>query len=447
MKRGVFMRKYRKILFNAPGIKKYKYVRRVIIMLIQFSFKNFKSFKDETLVDLTASSVKEHPYNLIETVNGDKYLKVLAIYGANASGKSNVIEAFSFMRSFVMNSLSLVSDEDKHHKKAIPIKSFLFEDSNKKHPSEFEVFFHHKNTEYQYGFIVDRDKILAEWLYSKTPKSKSFDTLFERTENKFKFGKKMSNAVKFEDSVEDKTLFLSLTAKTKISISRNVYNWFLEHFVIDFGDIDFERYFSRAIPAQMLENDDYKKRLEDFLIAIDTGIVSLRFEKNGLINEEQEESYLVYSKHLVNEKGDTKEILFSEESSGTRKMFCLFDFFYDALQNGYTLFIDELNAKLHPILVRYIINVFHDPETNKNNAQLIFTTHDLFNLTRDVFRRDEIWFTEKDRLGVSKLFSLVEYKLEDNTKVRSDATYYKDYVSGRYGAIPLLKEFNLLEGS
>ena len=153
----------------------------------------------------------------------------------------------------------------------------------------------------------------------------------------------------------------------------------------------------------MLENDDYKKRLEDFLIAIDTGIVSLRFEKNGLINEEQEESYLVYSKHLVNEKGDTKEILFSEESSGTRKMFCLFDFFYDALQNGYTLFIDELNAKLHPILVRYIINVFHDPETNKNNAQLIFTTHDLFNLTRDVFRRDEIWFTGKRSLGCIKI--------------------------------------------
>ena len=416
-------------------------------MLIQFSFKNFKSFKNDTLLDLTASPVKEHPYNLIQKENGDKYLKVLAIFGANASGKSNVIEAFSFMRSFVVNSLSFGSDEDKHQKKTIPIKSFIIEDLHKKNPSEFEVFFNYKNIEYQYGFIVERDKILAEWLYSKTPKRKLFETLFERSENKFKFGKNMSSAVKFQDSVEDKTLFLSLTAKTKINISKNVYNWFLEHFVVDFGDIEFEHHYSRAIPTEMIENEDYKKKLENFLIAIDTGIVGLRFEKNGLKNDEQEESYHIYSKHLVNENGDIKEISFSEESSGTQKMFSLFGFFYDALQNGYTLFIDELNAKLHPILVRYIINLFHDPVSNKNNAQLIFTTHDLYNLTRDIFRRDEIWFTEKDHLGISKLFPLVEFKLEDDTKVRSDATYNKDYVSGRYGAIPLLKEFNLLEGS
>lgn len=167
----------------------------------------------------------------------------------------------------------------------------------------------------------------------------------------------------------------------------------------------------------------------------------------GAKNDEGDEEYQIFSKHVINEKGDTKEIPFSEESSGTRKMFCLFDFFYDALQNGYTLFIDELNAKLHPLLVRYIVSIFHNPETNRNNAQLIFTTHDLYILTRDVFRRDEIWFTQKNPLGLSTLYSLVEYRVDDNTKVRSDASFSKDYASGRYGAIPLLKEFNLLEGT
>ena len=117
-------------------------------------------------------------------------------------------------------------------------------------------------------------------------------------------------------------------------------------------------------------------------------------------------------------------------------MFCLFDFLWDVMKKGSVLFIDELNAKLHPILVRYIINMFHAPNINENNAQLVFTTHDTFTLTRDVFRRDEIWFVEKDVAGVSNLYSLAEYKLEDDSKVRNDATYSKDYLSGRYGLFP-----------
>ena len=140
------------------------------------------------------------------------------------------------------------------------------------------------------------------------------------------------------------------------------------------------------------------------------------------------------------------ELPFSLESSGTLKMFCLFDFFWDVMNTGSVLFADELNAKLHPLLMRYIINMFHDSSINKKNAQLIYTTHDTFTLTREIFRRDEIWFVEKDGYGVSKLFSLAEFKFEDDSKVRKDATYYKDYLSGRYGAVPLLREFNIMEG-
>lgn len=415
-------------------------------MLIQFSFKNFKSFKNEVLLDMTATSIKEHPYNLIEMDNGNKYLKLAAIYGGNASGKSNVIEAFRFMSYLVMNSLSLEKEENRHIKTTIPIRNFIFDNESKTKSSEFEVFFIYKNTEYQYGFVVDKDRVHAEWLYSKTPKGKKYDTLFERSGDVVRCGTKMENAIKFKDSVDEKTLFLSLTAKTKIKQSKAVYEWFSENFIIDFGDINFERFISRAIPAEILKDEEYKRKLEEFLFAIDTGISGIRVEKIGKSKEDEHEIYQLYSQHVVNEKGDLKEIPFDQESSGTIKMFCLFDFFFDALKKGNILFIDELNAKLHPLLVRYIINMFHDSSINKNNAQLVFTTHDVFSLTKDTFRRDEVWFTQKDQLGISKLFSLVEYKLEDNSKVRSDATYYKDYTSGRYGAIPLLKEFSIWEG-
>ena len=415
-------------------------------MLIQFSFKNYKSFKNETLLDMTATSIKEHPYNLIETDNGSKYLKLAAIYGGNASGKSNVIDAFDFMRYLVINSLTLEKEENKYKKSFIPIKSFIFDNNSNTKTSEFQVFFIYKDIEYQYGFVVDKEKVHEEWLYSKTPKGKKYDTLFERIGNEIECGKKMQDADKFKDSVDETTLFLSLTAKTKIKPSKAVYQWFYNNFIVNFGDINFEKFISRSIPDEILKKDQYKIKLEEFLIAIDTGIKGISVEKIGKSKESDENIYEVYSHHIVNEKGDTRKIPFDEESSGTKKMFCLFVFFFDALQNGYTLFIDELNAKLHPLLVRYIINMFHDSSKNINNAQLIFTTHDVFSLTKDTFRRDEVWFTEKDKMGISKLFSLAEYKLDDNSKVRSDATYFKDYTSGRYGAIPLLKEFNILEG-
>ncbi|SNX53710.1 ATP-binding protein [Thermoanaerobacterium sp. RBIITD] len=416
-------------------------------MLVQFNFKNFKSFKNEATLDMTATSIKEHPYNLIETKSGEKYLKVAAIYGANASGKSNVIEAFSFMHFFVITSLGSESIENKHDRKTIPVRGFAFDSISKNKPSEFEVFFIHNDVEYQYGFSVDKEKIHEEWLYCKRASGKKYETLFERSGNKVECGKKMDEAEKFKDSVEDKTLFLTLTAKTKVKVSKTVFQWFLNNSAVDFGNITFERLISRSISPEILENEVYKNSIEKFLVAIDTGIRGIRVEKIGRNKSEDDlEGYRVFSRHKIKNSNEYVEIPFDQESSGTQKMFCLFDFFWDVMRNGGVLFIDELNAKLHPYLVRYIIKMFHDPSINKNNAQLVYTTHDTFTLTRDVFRRDEIWFVEKDEEGVSDLYSLVEYKLEDDSKVRNDATYYKDYLSGRYGAVPLLKEFDILGG-
>lgn len=415
-------------------------------MLIQFNFKNYKSFRNDTSLDMTATSIKEHSYNLIEGTNGSHYLKVAAVYGANGSGKSNLVDAFGFMRYFVLRSLSLGDDDEQRNSNInIPINNFVFDIDAKNKPSEFEVFIAYNETEYQYGFVLDRNRIHEEWLYTKRAKGKSYETLFERLGNKVECGIKMKSAEKFADGISDKTLFLSLTAKTRINVSKKIRDWFRDNIVVDFGDVEFENLISKRISPEIVHNELYKRKIEEFLIAADTGIQGIVVEKVEYADSNKEEKYEIFSLHKLKGDKNLAKISFNIESSGTKKMFCLFDFLWETLNNGYVLFVDELNAKLHPLLVRYIINMFHDPSINKHNAQLIYTTHDTYTLTRDVFRRDEIWFTEKDEEGISKLFSLVQYKLDDNTKIRNDASFDKDYISGRYGAIPLLKEFKLLE--
>ncbi|NLL07067.1 MAG: ATP-binding protein [Clostridiaceae bacterium] len=178
----------------------------------------------------------------------------------------------------------------------------------------------------------------------------------------------------------------------------------------------------------------------------DINIDGIRIEKaKNLTDEEGNGIYKVYSRRKTRDGIGTVEIPFSEESGGTQKMFCVYAFLMQCIENGATLFVDELDAKLHPLLLRYIIGMFNNPDVNKKGAQLIYSTHDIYTLNRETFRRDQIWFTEKDTEGVSSLYSLAEYKLENDKKVRNDATYNKDYLAGRYGAVPLLREFDLWE--
>ncbi|MCX7749859.1 MAG: ATP-binding protein [Clostridia bacterium] len=411
-------------------------------MLIQFNFKNFKSFKNETSFDMTAASIKEHQYNLIDIGTDDKYLRVSAIYGANASGKSNMIEAFQFMSYYVFASLKENGLDIESREQNIPIKNYFFDNESKKAATLFEVFFIYKGLEYQYGFIVDKEKVHEEWLLAKKIKAKKFKSLFYREKGRIDCGKDFKDAEKFKASLQEKTLFISLLAQTKIEKAENVYGWFIKSNVMNFGDARYETFLSRRLNfVRKLKEDLYRSKLEEFMMAIDTGIVGVRVEE---IIMNSSSTYKIYTKHKVKDSDELEEIELSEESSGTQKMFLLFNYFSTALTKGDLLFIDELDAKLHPLLLRYIITMFHDKDTNKKNAQLIYSTHDVYNLTRDLFRRDQIWFVEKDDYGVSSLYSLAEYNLDENTKVRNDATYNKDYISGRYGAVPLLKEFKMI---
>ena len=406
-------------------------------MLIQFNFKNYKGFKYDTSLDMTATALKEHQYNLINA-NNEKILKIAAIYGANASGKSTVIEAFGFMSNFVINSFKYsTSNMD------IPLKRFAFDKNSKQEPSEFEVFIKYKEDEYQYGFKLDNKKILEEWLYKRDFRSKKtpkYKTLFERDGKKIECAPQLKEAKSLAIITEDNTLFLSICSNAKIPYVKDVMDWFRNTTIVDMGDCEIEGLITRGVSSK-IENREYQKEIVRFLNAIDINIVDIKVEKINL--EGQNSKYRLYSYHKINDGNELVAIPFYEESSGTQKMFSLYGLFKEAIELGMPILVDELDAKLHPLLMKYVLSMFHSEEINRNGAQLIYTAHDEFTLNKDIFRRDQIWFVEKDIDSVSTLYSLAEYKIGDK-KIRNDASYNKDYLAGKYGAIPILNSFDII---
>lgn len=408
-------------------------------MLIRFSFKNFKSFKNENCLDMEATSLKEHEYNIAKTENVE-YLKVSAIYGANASGKTNVLQAFSYMKKRI-----LVSDDSKVNNPLDEENVFSFMINNE--PISLEVEILAKNNKiYKYGFDILKDKIISEWLYEK--RINKFYEIFERTENNIKV-KDNKNKLLGLANIDERSLFLNVYTKIDKNNEdfNNVYEWFINANYLDLGDPKFENALNKRISLRIVEDEKYKSELLSFIRAFDATIDSINISPNSL--EELKNTNGVIKVELVHNFEEGKNALpLSLESNGTMKMFHLFDFLMDALKNGMILFIDELDAKLHPLLTRYIINLFHNSETNKGNGQLIYSTHDTVNLNKETFRRDEIWFAEKDKNGVSEIYSLSDYIIEDEDgnakKIRNDATYNKDYLTGRYGAIPVLEEFDVV---
>lgn len=213
---------------------------------------------------------------------------------------------------------------------------------------------------------------------------------------------------------------------------------------MDLENIKIENFIDNTISTKILSDSNYKSELQSFISALDLGIEKIRTIPASTNDSSKSKGIVkVELLHRV-ANNKIKSLPLELESNGTRKMIYLFDYLIYALKNGMTLFIDDLDTKLHPLLTRYIINLFHNKEINISNAQLIYTTHDITNLNKETFRRDEIWFTEKDNDGVSEIYSLSDYKI-DNVKIRNDATFNKDYLTGRYGAIPELKQFKLNE--
>ena len=399
-------------------------------MLCQFTVKNFKSIKEEMTFDMQAAAISEHEDRIIKDTDGELYLPVSAIYGPNGGGKSNVLEALHILVAKVLRPLYATDDSNDRpfQMKKILIEPFAFGKKEKEDPTEFELFFRTKTTEYRYILIVKKDIILYERLDRVKFDTGRKSALFERSEEGIEL-KGAFARLKISDELSETLTLLSYLGIThkKNEVVNDILNWF------EYG-IDFLNYGNpiQELGMAIATSEDVKTLFLEMIQEMDLDIANFRVE------EKENERIEVYTKHIVDDY--EFELNLSEESSGTKKLFGLLPFIANSLVSGTTLVIDELDAKIHPVLLRHIIMMFNDMKINQHRAQLIFTSHDLSTMNSEVFRRDEIWFVAKGNRQNSRLYSLVEFKNEKGESVRKDAKFDKQYLEGKYGADPYLRK-------
>lgn len=397
-------------------------------MLCQFTVKNYKSIRDEVTFDMQAAAISEHEDRIIRDKDGEIFLPVFAIYGPNGGGKSNVLEALHTLAVKVLRPLYATGDNEERiflQKKMI-IEPFAFSEETKSEPTEFEIFFRTELAEYRYILHVKREVVVYERLDREKMDTGRRSALFERGEEimlKGAFAK-----LKISDELSETLPLLSYLGITykKNEVVKDVLEW-LEY------RIDFLNYGNSMEELRMAvsSSEAVKHLMLQMIQEMDLDIVDFRVVKD------ENDRIDVYTKHMV--EGRETELNLLEESSGTKKLFGLMPFIADSLLSGTTLVIDELDAKIHPVLLRHIIMMFSNMSINKKKAQLIFTSHDLSTMNSEVFRRDEIWFVAKGNSQNSQLYSLVEFKNEKGESVRKDAKFDKQYLEGKYGADPYLK--------
>ena len=418
-------------------------------MLVQFRFKNFKSFRDDNILDMSATKITEFADRVV-SIGNEKLLTAAAIYGANASGKSNVIDAFRYMGTYVINSFAFGGDSDKKDSKGAKLKftPFLFDPDSRDGVSLFEIYFigdkEHSFKTFNYGFSLDRDGVVEEWLNSKAKTAKEYSSIFYRNRKEDVLdlsGIARKSQENISIALEKETLVVSLGAKLKIDKLKYIRDWFFSTNLANFGNPIENVVLSSVLPDHFVDDVNVQENVVKFISSFDKSIIGFDVEEKEKDIDGAGSIKIEAVHRLVG--GGTASIPLVDESEGTQKMFALYQGLHNALENGSVLFIDELNARLHPLLVRNFILTFLNPEINKNHAQLIFTTHDSWQLANNLLRRDEIWFTEKDGDGVSVLYSLADFVDEDGLKIRKDESYEKNYLLGKYGAIPTLEYFDM----
>lgn len=418
-------------------------------MLIQFNFKNFKSFRDEASLDLSAAKMTEFSDRVVSEGN-DKILPMAAIYGANASGKSNIYNAFEYMADYVVESFKYGDEEEKFEEyRPTP---FLFDSVSNDAESSFEVYFtipgDKAEKTYNYGFCVDRHGVTEEWLNSKAKTARKYTSIFYRSteENTLDLsGLPKSSRDNIQVALEKQVLIVSLGAKLKVTKCKDIRDWFMANEFADFGDPFTNFFLSRRLPKGFVDDASVQKKVIEYFASFDEHIKDFEIEKLPHDADSKEETYKISSLHKKIDSDTFGAIPLSMESAGTLKMFALYPELQDVLEKGSVFFIDELNARLHPLLVRNFLLTFLNPEINTKHAQLIFTTHDTWQLSNQLLRRDEVWFTEKDEQGISKLYSLADFVDESGTRIRKDESYEKNYLIGKYGAIPTLKSIDIFK--
>lgn len=380
--------------------------------------------------DMQAAAISEHEDRVIKDRDGELYLPVSAIYGPNGGGKSNVLEALHILAAKVLRPLYATDDNNDRpfQMRKILIEPFAFGEKEKEAPTEFELFFRTKTAEYRYILTVKKDIVLYERLDRVKFDTGRRSALFERSSEGIEL-KGAFARLKISDELSETLTLLSYLGIThkKNEVVNDILNWF------EYG-IDFLNYGDpiQELGMAIATSEDVKTLFLEMIQEMDLDIVNFRVE------EKENERIEVYTKHIVDDY--EFELNLSEESSGTKKLFGLLPFIANSLVSGTTLVIDELDAKIHPVLLRRIIMMFNDMKINQHGAQLIFTSHDLSTMNSEVFRRDEIWFVAKGNRQNSKLYSLVEFKNEKGESVRKDAKFDKQYLEGKYGADPYLRK-------
>jgi AAA15 family ATPase/GTPase len=428
------------------------------IMLLEFSVGNYLSFKEKTTLSLVATPIKEHVETNIFSTERHNLLKGAVIYGANASGKSNFIKAMSTMRRLVLQSF------DQSSANELDIIPFLLNTETEFAPSSFEAVFLIENTRYRYGFEVNNNIIVAEWLFEALKQAEK--PLFIREKEGIEvMNKAFPEGKDLEERTRDNALFLAVVDQFNGKIAKKIMKWFNNFITI--SGLRHEGY--KAVTFDMLENKDTHMTLMDFYGKLDLGFEDLTISKK-LFDPKELPSDLpeVFMKQFVTDfegafKIDIKTIhkkynskdkevgkiefdMRSQESAGTNKLFNISGPVFDVLNDGGVLIVDELDASLHPLLTLAITKLFNSKDFNHNNAQLIFATHDTNLLYYGNYRRDQIYFVEKNKFGASEIYSLVEYK-EAGKTVRKDRSFEKDYIEGRYGAIPFIGNLsNVISG-
>jgi AAA15 family ATPase/GTPase len=397
-------------------------------MLLEFTVGNFLSFKDKKTFSLEAGSITEHKQNVAKE-GKYKILRSAVIYGANSSGKSNFIKALDFMITTIKNS-SKLNSTDK-----LNIKPFLLNTETEEKPSFFEILFTKSNQRYRYGFEIDNDKIHSEWLYILEEKSKKETLYFIRNEKGIGVADVFSDAKGLEGKTRNNGLFLSLVDQFNSNVAGLVM-WELTAVEILSG-IDHED--NIAMTNVVYKEDDMKVKLISLIKNLNLGFKSFVIDDD--ISTDFKKRITTQHKKFDDKGRFVSNVEFKmteHESSGTNKLFDLAGYMLFTLEFGLILVIDELDSKLHPILTQEIIKLYNTPETNPKNAQLIFTTHDTNLLGANLFRRDQIWFTEKDDFEATDMYSLLEFKDEEGKTIRKDRSFEADYIRGRYGAIPYI---------
>lgn len=424
-------------------------------MLIEFRCTNFRSIREEQVLSLVAKNTDRTLSSCIiekklPGLSGLSYLRGAAIYGANASGKSNVIEAISFMAEFITSSIT-----DLHPGDMTGVEPFKLDSESLTMPSRFEITFVANDVRYLFGFSANRIRVLEEYLvaYPNGAPQKWYHRTYNDILNKYEWTKSSAffkQDRSLQDKTRDNTLFLSVGTQFNHPQLTPVFKWF--SWDLRFLNLNAEHDIPYSLTAFRINDEKYKARLLNLIRSADFGVSSARIKKKEVTEDEIKNNHprsTIESRQMIDflksdlqfdvtlsHKGEGIEpVEFDfddEESAGTRRFFALIGFWVDTIEKGYTVFIDEIETSLHPILIKELLKLLLCSENNPKGAQVIFTTHNPVLLDGNLFRRDQIWFTEKAPSGATCLYPLTDYQ------PRSSEALAKGYIAGRYGAIPFI---------